>query len=136
MIKMNDRTADLIAQIQKHDNTIANIVRSAYERGYADGKGECRMIDESYIESLKVRISILENQMADLLRQDETESVPDVCLTNEEAIEILKSKMDGSVDPSYEFGEAVRMAIRALKEQQAYSEMKKPSGAEMKEVEE
>lgn len=90
------------------------------------------MIDESYIESLKVRISILENQMADLLRQDET----DVCLTNEEAIEILKSKMDGSVDPSYEFGEAVRMAIRALKEQKAYSEMIKPNGAEMKEVEE
>ena len=69
--------------------------------------------------------------MADLLRQNETESVPDVCMTNEEAIEILKSKMDGSVDTSYEFGEAVRMAIRALKDQQAYSEMKKPSGAEM-----
>lgn len=53
-------------------------------------------------------------KMAGLLRQDETESVPDVCMTNEEAIKILKSKMDGSVDPSYEFGEAVRMAIRAL----------------------
>ena len=81
--------------------------------------------------ALKSRVSILENQMADLLRQNETESVLDVCMTNEEAIEILKSKMDGSVDTSYEFGEAVRMAIRALKEQQAYSEMKKPGGAEM-----
>lgn len=121
MIKRNDRTADLIAQIQKHDNTIANIVRSAYERGYADGKGGCRMIDESYIEALKTRVRILERQMADLLRQDET----DVCLTNEEAIKILKSKMDGSVDTSYEFGEAVRMAIKALEEQKTYQEMKK-----------
>lgn len=90
------------------------------------------MINESYFwkrfEALKSRVSILENQMADLLRQDET----DVCLTNEEAIEILKSKMDGSVDPSYEFGEAIRMAIRALEEQKTYSEMTKPK----KEVEE
>lgn len=35
--KRDSRTEDLIYQIQKHDNTIANIVRSAYERGYADG---------------------------------------------------------------------------------------------------
>ena len=36
-------------------------------------------------------------------------------MTREEAIEILKSKMDGSVDTSYEWAEAVRMAIEALK---------------------
>lgn len=33
----NNRTEDLIRQIQKHNCTIANIVRSAYERGYCDG---------------------------------------------------------------------------------------------------
>ena len=36
-------------------------------------------------------------------------------VTNEEAIKILKSKMDGSVDTSYEWAEAVRMAIEALR---------------------
>lgn len=37
-------------------------------------------------------------------------------MTNEEAIKILKSKMDGSVDTSYEWAETVRMAIKALKQ--------------------
>ena len=36
-------------------------------------------------------------------------------MTNTEAIEILKSKLDGSVDTSYEWCEAVRLAINALK---------------------
>lgn len=36
-------------------------------------------------------------------------------MTRQEAIKILKSKMDGSVDTSYEWAEAVRMAIEALK---------------------
>lgn len=36
-------------------------------------------------------------------------------MTREEAIKILKSKMDGSVDTSYEWAETVRMAIEALK---------------------
>lgn len=35
-------------------------------------------------------------------------------MTREEAIEMLKSKMDGSVDTSYEWTETVRMAIEAL----------------------
>ena len=35
-------------------------------------------------------------------------------MTREEAIKILKSKMDGTVDTSYEWAEAVRMAIEAL----------------------
>lgn len=35
-------------------------------------------------------------------------------MTREEAIKILKSKMDGSVDTSYEWAETVRMAIEAL----------------------
>ena len=38
-------------------------------------------------------------------------------MTREEAIKILKSKMDGSVDTSYEWVKAVRMAIEALKAQ-------------------
>lgn len=38
-------------------------------------------------------------------------------MTNEEAIKILKSKMDGSVDTSYEWAETVRMAINALEKQ-------------------
>ena len=36
-------------------------------------------------------------------------------MTNQEAVKILKSKMDGSVDTSYEWAETVRMAIEALK---------------------
>lgn len=36
-------------------------------------------------------------------------------MTKEEAIEMLKSKMDGNVDTSYEWAETVRMAIEALK---------------------
>lgn len=35
--KRDSRTEDLISQIQRHDDTIANIIKSAYERGYADG---------------------------------------------------------------------------------------------------
>ena len=37
-------------------------------------------------------------------------------MTNEEAINILKSKMDGSVDTSYEWAETVRLAIMALEQ--------------------
>ena len=37
-------------------------------------------------------------------------------ITREEAIEMLKSKMDGSVDTSYEWAETVRMAIEALQD--------------------
>ena len=37
-------------------------------------------------------------------------------MTNEEAINILKSKMDGRVDTSYEWAETVRMAIKALEQ--------------------
>lgn len=36
--QINNRTDDLISQIQRHDQSIANIVKNAYERGYADGK--------------------------------------------------------------------------------------------------
>ena len=35
-------------------------------------------------------------------------------MTKEDAIAMLKSKMDGSVDTSYEWAETVRMAIEAL----------------------
>ena len=35
-------------------------------------------------------------------------------MTREETIAMLKSKMDGSVDTSYEWAETVRMAIEAL----------------------
>lgn len=35
-------------------------------------------------------------------------------MTREEAIAMLKSKMDGSVDTSYEWAEALRIAIEAL----------------------
>lgn len=38
-------------------------------------------------------------------------------MSNDEAIEILKSKMDGSVDTSYEWCEAIRLAINALEAQ-------------------
>ena len=35
-------------------------------------------------------------------------------MTKEEAIEMLRSKMDGKTDTSYEWCECVRMAIKAL----------------------
>lgn len=38
-------------------------------------------------------------------------------MTNEEAIKMLKSKMDGHTDTSYEWAETVRMAIKALESQ-------------------
>lgn len=38
-------------------------------------------------------------------------------MTKEEAIKMLKSKMDGSVDTSYEWVETVRLAIKALEQQ-------------------
>ena len=38
-------------------------------------------------------------------------------MTNAEAIKMLKSKMDGHTDTSYEWAETVRMAIKALEQQ-------------------
>lgn len=38
-------------------------------------------------------------------------------MTNSEAIKMLKSKMDGSVDTSYEWTECVRLAIKALEQE-------------------
>lgn len=37
-------------------------------------------------------------------------------MTREEAIKMLKSKMDGHTDTSYEWVETVRMAIKALEQ--------------------
>ena len=39
-------------------------------------------------------------------------------MTKEEAIRMLKSKMDGHTDTSYEWAETVRMAIQALEQKQ------------------
>ena len=44
-------------------------------------------------------------------------------MTIEEAIKILKSKLDGSVDTSWEWTESVRMAIEALEMQDLCAEM-------------
>ena len=38
-------------------------------------------------------------------------------MTREEAIKMLKSKMDGHTDISYEWAETVRMAIKALEQE-------------------
>ena len=55
-------------------------------------------------------------------------------MTREEAIAMLKSKMDGSVDTSYEWAETVRMAIEALQRENAevngYCHRIKPKGGE------
>ena len=48
-------------------------------------------------------------------------------MSNDEAIEILKSKMDGSVDTSYEWCEAIRLAVKALEEQEHDRLYKQPS---------
>lgn len=39
--------------------------------------------------------------------------------TNDDAIKMLKSKMDGNTDTSWEWTETVRLAINALEEQKA-----------------
>ena len=44
-------------------------------------------------------------------------------LTKEEVIAMLKSKMDGSVDTSYEWAETVRMAIEALQAQPTHDRL-------------
>lgn len=38
-------------------------------------------------------------------------------MTREEAINMLKSKMDGHTDTSYEWAETVRMAIKSLEQE-------------------
>lgn len=38
-------------------------------------------------------------------------------MTNEECIKMLKSKLDGNTDTSYEWCECVRLAIKALEQQ-------------------
>ena len=56
----------------------------------------------------------------------------------EEAIKMLKSKMDGHTDTSYEWAETVRMAIEALKEKLQWIPVKyrKMTDDEVKEYEE
>ena len=43
-------------------------------------------------------------------------------MTREEAIKMLKSKMDGTVDTSYEWAETIRMAIEALHKTEAQTD--------------
>lgn len=50
--KRDSRTEDLISQIQRHDNTVANIVKSAYERGYADSVNTIMDNEPSYSNEL------------------------------------------------------------------------------------
>lgn len=58
--KRDSRTEDLISQIQRHDDTVANIVRSAYERGYADGVNAIMDNDEpSYSNELARLIAFI-----------------------------------------------------------------------------
>jgi hypothetical protein len=65
--QMDDRTLDLIAQIQRHEETIVNIVKSAYERGYADGK-DCKALNNGsihqYIAGYKSALDTLSNKIA------------------------------------------------------------------------
>ena len=51
-------------------------------------------------------------------------------MTNEECIKMLKSKLDGNTDTSYEWCECVRLAIKALEQQRwiPVSEPPKKSG--------
>lgn len=58
--KRDSRTEDLISQIQRHDDTIANIVKSAYERGYADGNNAIKR-DERYLTFGELRPCFLYN---------------------------------------------------------------------------
>ena len=44
-------------------------------------------------------------------------------MTNQDAIQMLKSKIDGSVDTSYEWCECVRLAINALETVEEHSSL-------------
>lgn len=46
-------------------------------------------------------------------------------MTREEAIKMLKSKMDGHTDTSYEWAETVRMAIKALEQEPILGKIQK-----------
>lgn len=69
----------------------------------------CDEIDESYcIDDELNRVKTELNEM------EENKMEKELKWTNEDAIKMLKSKMDGSVDTSYEWAETVRLAINAL----------------------
>ena len=62
---------------------------------------------------LIIRMWANENK-TDLVGMEENKMEKELVWTNEDAIKMLKSKMDGNVDTSYEWVETVRLAIKAL----------------------
>ena len=61
-------------------------------------------------------IGLLEHVLNVIDHECESREKQNKNMTNSEAINILKSKMDGSVDTSYEWCEAIRLAIKALEQ--------------------
>lgn len=69
----------------------------------------CDELDESCCISDE-----LNRVKTELEEMEENKMEKELVWTNEDAIKMLKSKMDGSVDTSYEWVETVRLAINAL----------------------
>lgn len=69
----------------------------------------CDELDESYCISDE-----LNRVKTELEEMEKNKMEKELVWTNEDAIKMLKSKMDGSVDTSYEWAETVRLAINAL----------------------
>ena len=69
----------------------------------------CDEIDEDYCINDE-----LNRFKTELEEMEERKMEKELVWTNEDAIKMLKSKMDGSVDTSYEWVETVRLAINAL----------------------
>lgn len=79
------------------------------------GAKQRKTTNNAFIDSLKI-----DNKewVRNTLREfEELNDKGEGRMTTEEAIKMLKSKMDGHTDTSYEWAETVRMAIKALEQQ-------------------
>lgn len=107
---LRDLIDNLVADTER--NTIDDVIKIIYDReqAYCDWLRDERAnvgVDKirDFANILKVDVSWRKGKM-----------------TRREAIEILKSKLDGKTDTSYEWVEAVGMAINALKDEQTVLE--------------
>ena len=85
--------------------------------------------DTDLIEALEMAVKALEQEPCDKCEvgnpclyckhEFEPQESENKEMTREEAIKMLKSKMDGHTDTSYEWAETVRMAIKALEQEKA-----------------
>lgn len=74
--------------------------------------------EENELNRVKAELNRVKNELnqvkTELKEMEERKMEKELVWTNEDAIKMLKSKMDGSVDTSYEWVETVRLAINAI----------------------